>query len=81
MLKRLSLHVRRAERALKPVTLTVCAYEAAAIAHAYTRPDAPYRVPLISEVMHEHKWAIPVFLGVLAVHFWYLPEKVISTDG
>jgi hypothetical protein len=33
---------------------------------------------MISEVMHRNKWAIPVFLGVLAAHFWYLPEKVIN---
>lgn len=62
--------LRRAEHASKGVMLAICAYEAAAI----VCDGEP--LPMISEVMHRHRWAIPVFLGVLTVHFWFLPEKV-----
>jgi hypothetical protein len=26
--------------------------------------------------MHKHKWAIPLFVGVLVAHFWFLEEVI-----
>lgn len=67
--------LRRVERALKPVTMTVCAYETTAIALTY-RTDSRVKMPLVSEVMNKHKWAIPVLLSALTVHFLFLPERI-----
>lgn len=62
--------LRATEKNFRPVVMTVCAYEALALALPGKRY---YRYcPPLSVIMNKHKWVFPVLCIGLGVHVWWL---------
>jgi hypothetical protein len=60
--------LRSVEKRAEVPVIALCLYEATSLMfrHRYAPP--------LSVLMHKHKWALPVFCGIVGVHVWFYDD-------